>query len=215
MGALIVAAACGGSPFSAITDAGSDAASSGSGSGSSSGSGGSSGSSGGSSGGGSSGGSSGSSSGGGSGGDASSDGPTTGGDGAVIGDAATCTFPPTRCGGMTCNGSGSQQGSLCCVDLTQTPMFGCASCSCGCTTQLECAVSADCGTGMVCCIKAEPCGAGPHMVASCTAVGQCTGQRLCNPGGNAVVECASAGTNCSPNTASVSIPANSGYGVCM
>jgi len=53
------------------------------------------------------------------------------------------------------------------------------------------------------------------MVSKCTAVGQCAGQRLCNPTGNAIVECATAGTACSTNTAGVGIPSVSGYGVCM
>jgi hypothetical protein len=41
------------------------------------------------------------------------------------------------------------------------------------------------------------------------------GQRICDPAGNAVAQCAGAGSICSTDTTSIGIPANTGYGVCM
>ncbi len=207
----IVGAACGGSAFTAGTpssiDGGASSSSGGSsGGGSGSGSGSSSGSS--------------SSSGGGSGGGSSSgtanDSGTGSSDGGFTTDAAGCAFPPTRCGSMTCNGMNGQQGDLCCVDPAQSPIFGCASCECGCSTQLECAVGADCAGGKVCCIEQQSCGSGStHWVSSCKALASCGGKRLCNPNGNALVECAgSANASCTTDTSSVGIPSGTGYGYC-
>src|ERR1035438_5539923 len=104
--ALVVVAACGGSAFSTSGGDAGTGSSSGSGSGGSSGgSGGSSGSSSGGGSGSSSGGASSSSSGG-MGDASSSDGMPAPGDGSVVGDAVSCSSPPTKCGSMVCNGTG-------------------------------------------------------------------------------------------------------------
>jgi len=219
----IAGAACGGSAFTAGTAGSGDGGTSsssgggssggGSGSGSGSSSGASSSSGGGSGGGSSSGGSSGS---GGSGGTTGTDSGASG-DGGFTTDAAGCNSPPTKCGSMTCSGTSGQQGDICCVDPAQSPIFSCASCDCGCSTQLECAVSADCtGTGKVCCIEEQSCGSGStHWVSSCKVLTSCGGKRLCNPNGNAGVECVGSATaSCTTNTSSVGIPSGTGYGYC-
>lgn len=202
----VLAGACGGDPFTSGGDAGSGSSSGGSGGSSGGGSGGSSGGSSSSGGGGSSSGANDASVGDGSVGDASKD--------AIALDGPTCANPATRCGSKVCDGTNGQQGSICCV--SPAPAFSCASCDCGCETQLSCALSADCGTGEECCISQLACSTGgQHWVSSCVALGKCTGQRLCNPGGTGTLECpGSATTTCSADTSAVGIPPSTGYGVC-
>jgi hypothetical protein len=200
---LLLGAACGGAAFTASSN---DGGTSRDGAG---------GSSGGSGSGGGSGSSSGSSSGSASGG--SLDGGAAA-DGAGIEGGPACGTTPTRCGSMTCNGTGGQQGDVCCINASGgvTPSFACAACSCGCETQLECARSAECPLAQVCCATAAPCGAGStHFVAKCQDRASCTaasGKVLCNPGGVTSPECG-VGT-CSPDTSNVGIPADAGYGAC-
>lgn len=213
---LLVGAACGGAAFTASNgDAGAtsggDGGKSGSGSGSGSGSSGS-----GSSGSGGSSGSSGSSSG-------SSNGGTSDGggsaDAATIDGGTTCGTMPTRCGQMTCNGGGGQQGDVCCVNANggTAGTFTCAACNCGCETQLECAKSADCAFPQVCCAEPAPCGNGnTHFVATCkdrTSCSSGSGKVLCNPNSAASPECGTA--SCSADPRDVGIPANAGYGICQ
>jgi hypothetical protein len=108
---------------------------------------------------------------------------------------------------------GGQQGELCCIGGGS---FSCASCECGCNTQLECAEGGDCGAvGKVCCITQESCsGGGTHFVSQCKLATSCGGKRLCNPGGSVALACSGVGTMCSTDTSSVGIPANTGYGIC-
>jgi len=200
--AFSVAVACGGSAFTSAGGPDASSSSSGGRDGSSSGSG--------------SGSGSGSSSGGTKDGGRPPD--ASAGDGATLDGGATCPGSPTRCGGsLTCNGTGGQQGDVCCISSpTASPTYGCAACGCGCEdTQLDCTRMDNCGgTGQVCCIVATPCGGGSHYVATCqdrVTCGTGGGKVMCIPGGTGQ-ECIAG--SCSPDTGGVGIPANSGYGIC-
>jgi hypothetical protein len=120
----------------------------------------------------------------------------------------------TYCGPMlVCNGTGKQQGSVCCVPTASSPMYSCASSACGCgDTQLDCASDADCG-GQHCCIEnvTTSCSDG-QFVASCQATCPVTAHRLCKPGG-AKSECPVLGS-CSTDTSAVGLPSSQGFGVC-
>jgi hypothetical protein len=136
-------------------------------------------------------------------------------DGGDAFEGGACESLSTLCGSASC--SGSQLSPVCCAaDTTQAPGFSCSGCNCGCETQLDCtAAGQGCsGFGDMCCFKEQPCGdGGTHWVASCQLLSNC-GPVLCDPGatgGNGICPDAP----CTADTASVGIPPNSGYGVCM
>lgn len=146
-----------------------------------------------------------------------------GGDGGSRLDAGGDSNPPpteageppgTYCGpDLECSGTGMQQGKVCCVTDGNPPAYACAGAECGCATQLDCARDDECGTAMRCCIfnrMDSSCPAG-HYVASCAA--DCVGgAHLCVPGGGPA-QCI-ATQACSPDTTSVGLPLQAGFGVC-
>jgi hypothetical protein len=151
--------------------------------------------------------------------------PETGAGEASTGDAGPSS--PTYCGpSCTCStggtdmcastgpGPGDVRGNVCCVaDETVPATYSCAATGCaGCDTQLECTRQADCG-GNHCCIasqKSSICSTG-HYVAQCQKTCGIVSSELCDIGNP--MSCGML-AKCSPSTAKIGLPSNSGFGVC-
>jgi hypothetical protein len=118
----------------------------------------------------------------------------------------------TYCGPqLRCTGTGSQQGTLCCVENITPPGYACAATHCACETQLGCSDDTGC-PGQKCCIaqRVEGTCATGHYVSYCGTV---CDTHMCNPAGPST-QCGPPQA-CSGNGTAVGLPAGQGFGICQ